>query len=85
MFIGANLVKTQAQERADRNDQVTSEVGRRPVIPAIPTGQTSWMQRTCEDLKRQAREGSCRSSKGCSRVGRPPRTPSDAVETQEEQ
>ena len=41
-YVVVNLV-TQALERADRKDQFSSELRRRPVKPVTPTGQTGWM------------------------------------------
>ena len=61
--VDAKLVNTQALERADRNDQITSDETRRPVRPVAPTGQTGWMQKTPRDLEPQAREEPRRRSK----------------------
>ena len=61
--VDAELVNTQALERADRNDQITSDELRRPVRPVAPTGQTGWTQTTSRNLEPQAREGPRRSSK----------------------
>ena len=37
--VDAKLVNTQALERTDSNDQITSDENRRPVRPVTPTGQ----------------------------------------------
>ena len=42
--VDTRLVNTQVLERADRNDQITSDELRRPVRPVAPTGQTDWAQ-----------------------------------------
>ena len=62
-YVDTRLVNTQALERADRNDQITSDELRRPVRPVAPTGQTGWAQTAPRNLEPQAREGPRRSSK----------------------
>ena len=54
--VDAELVNTQALERADRNDQITSDELRRPVRPVARRLHS-------EDLEPQAREGPRRRSK----------------------
>ena len=59
----------------------------RPVGPVRVTGQTGSPVQNGEVQRTLAQEGSHQGKRvqGCSRIGRPPRTPSDVAETKEEQ
>jgi len=55
--VDAKLVNTQALERADRNDQITSDETRRPVRPVTPTGQTGQTQKNAAKPKTSSSGG----------------------------
>ena len=55
--VDAKLVNTQALERTDRNDQITSDETRQPVRPVTPTGQTGQTQKNAAKPKTSSSEG----------------------------